>query len=169
MQAPTAIVQTPGPRRALAASDKPRASRFGFPTHRARKSAAVTLIELLCVCAIIAILASLLLPAVSRAYRRARAMQEEFDAPAVFEMLLGATRNYCAANPTYNFESKRDFAEKCRLPPKCGDWIYASPTEFAPFNYLAPTNLVVLTFHYGRNYATTRTFTKAELSIRPDD
>jgi len=129
----------------------------------------MSLIELLCVCVIISILASMLLPAVFRAYRRAKAMQEEFEDAAVFEMLLKASRSYCVANPKYSFDSKNDFAEKCGLPSKCRDWICASPTEFIPFNHLAPTNIVVLTFHYGHKYATTRAFKKGELSIRPEE
>lgn len=133
------------------------------------KNTGVTLIELLCVCVIISILASLLLPAVSRAYRRAKAMQEEFEDEVVFEMLLKGTRNYCTANPKYNFGNKNDFSEKCSLPSKCKDWIYASPTEFTPFNHLAPTNLVVLTFHYGPKYKRTRAFKIGELVTRPQD
>ncbi len=136
---------------------------------RPRASAGVTLLELLCVCVIISILASMLLPAVARAYRRAKAMQEEFESDVVFEMLLGATRNYCTGHPKYKFDNKVDFAEKCGLPSKCKDWMWASQTEFVAFDHLAPTNLVVLTFHYGRKYRDTRAFTISELSTRPAD
>jgi hypothetical protein len=124
---------------------------------------------LLCVCVIIAILASLLLPAVSRAYRRAKAMQEEFDAPEVFDLLLKRTWDYCATHPYYRFDTKDDFAEKCDLPSKCRDWVFASPTEFVPFTYLDPTNRVVLAFHFGRKYASSQYFAKGQLSTRPED
>ncbi len=111
----------------------------------------------------------MLLPAVSRAYRRAKAMQEEFEDAVVFEMLLKATQNYCAANPKYYFGSRNDLVEKCAFPSKCKAWVYAGPTEFVPFNHLAPTNLVVLTFHYGPRYKRSRAFNVGELVTRPVD
>src|SRR5262249_14012404 len=112
----------------------------------------VTLIELLCVVAIIAILFSMLMPVLAKAYRRVRAMSEEFDEGAVASMLVAEVRGYCAAHRVYQFDSKDDFANKCGLAPKCHDWINASRTEFVPFNNLDPTNKIVVTFHYGRNY-----------------
>jgi type II secretory pathway pseudopilin PulG len=126
------------------------------------------MIELLCVLVIIAILASLLLPAVARAYYKAKGMAEEFEAPEVEDLLLRATRGYCTANPNYNFASKSDFADKCNLAPKCRDWVAASTTEFLPFNYLDATNTVVLSVHLGRNHATLYAFSKGELSTQPE-
>jgi prepilin-type N-terminal cleavage/methylation domain-containing protein len=128
----------------------------------------VTLIELLCVIAIIAILASLLLPAIARVYHRAKGMAEEMEAPEIEHLLLGETRNYCAANPQYNFDSRSDFADKCDLAPKCRDWVEASTTEFVPFNHLDPTNKLVLAVHLGRNHASLYVFSKGDLSIRPE-
>jgi prepilin-type N-terminal cleavage/methylation domain-containing protein len=131
--------------------------------------AGVSLIELLCVCAIIAILASLLLPAVFRAFARVNGFAQEMDAGAVSSMLLHETRNYCVAHPKFRFGDKSDFADKVGLAPKCRDWVQASATEFVPFTYLDATNKVVLTFHFGRNHSSVYAFNVGELSIRPPE
>ena len=129
---------------------------------------AVTMIELLCVIAIIGILASLLLPAVMRSYLRIKGQAEEIEAPAIEHRLLHETRAYCAANPQYQFVSKNDFANKCRLGPKPLQWINAPLTEFVPFTYLDASNLTVLTVHIGKNHRLTFAFSKAQVSTTPD-
>ncbi len=126
------------------------------------------MIELLCVIAILAILMSLLLPAGSRAYGRAKGMTEEWEAPGIAEQLCNSTRRYCAANPTFYFTNKSDFVEKCSLAPKSRDWMNRSSTEFVPFHYLDPTNRIVLKVHVGRRQATEYAFTKGKLSIEPE-
>lgn len=132
-------------------------------------AAGLTLVELLCVICILAILASLLLPAVARAYGRARGFAEEIEAPEIASLLCHATRNYCAANAQFQFTSKTDLADKCRLAPKCRDWLKAAATEFVPFDCLAPTNQIVLQVHLGPKHRTLYSFTKGDLSIRPED
>lgn len=127
--------------------------------------AGVTLIELLCVLCIVAILLSMLVPALMRAFTRARGMAEWADAPEVAGLLTHETREYCRGNRTYLFNSKDDFAEKCRLAPKCRDWVHKRSTDFVPFDSLSPTNLTVLTVHVGSGkYTAIYTFTKGDLS-----
>ena len=115
--------------------------------------------------AIIGILASLLLPAASRVYRRAKAMSEEVEESAVAELLRQEVRNYCAGHAQYQFGTKADLADKCGLDPKCRQWIDTSATVFVPFNHLDPTNKIVVSFHYGRKYTYTDEFTKGDLTI----
>jgi prepilin-type N-terminal cleavage/methylation domain-containing protein len=129
-----------------------------------KKCRGVTLIELLCVMAIIAILASMLLPTFYRAYRRAKAMSEENEVGMVSAMLHDSVRKYCTGRTQFQFDTKEDLEDKCKLAPKCRQWIDASRTVFVPFNNLDPTNKVVISFHYGRNYSSTEDFTKGSLS-----
>ena len=141
-------VRRAGPRRGLA--------RTGF-----------SLIELLCVIAIIAILMSLLLPVIFRSYRRVKDMQEEYDAGDIERWLKQESRGYCAATPNYSFSDQFDFADKCRLAPKCRDWMGKTSTEFVPFTYMTATNVTVLTFHFGPKQAMVSTFSKGDLTISP--
>jgi prepilin-type N-terminal cleavage/methylation domain-containing protein len=127
----------------------------------------VTLIELLCVIAIIAILAAMLLPALSRGYRRAKAMAEEVEEEEVADRLRHEVRNYCGSHTNYQFGTKEDFKDQCHLDPKCRDWIDKSHTVFVPFTHLDPTNKVVVSFHYGRKYSYTQDFTKGDLTVTP--
>jgi prepilin-type N-terminal cleavage/methylation domain-containing protein len=105
-----------------------------------RANTGVTLIEVLCVMTIIAILAALLLPTVSRVYNRIKGFADEFEA--------------------------EEFADKCRLAPKPRNWVQASSTDFIPFTYLDPTNTIVLSVHLGPKHATLYAFTKGDLSVR---
>jgi prepilin-type N-terminal cleavage/methylation domain-containing protein len=127
-----------------------------------------SLVELLCVIAIIGILASLLLPVISRAYEKARGMAEEIEGPAIIDLVTQQTRGYCTAHTQYLFLSKSELIDKVGFAPKAHDWVGASSTEFVPFGYLDDTNKIVFTFHYGRKHATVHSLNKGQVSITPD-
>jgi hypothetical protein len=93
---------------------------------------------------------------------------EEWEASEVAEMLRKESQGYCAAHPQYAFVSKSDFADKCVLVPKCRDRVQASSCEFVPFNYLDPTNMIVLSVHLGPKHRTLYAFTEGNLSIRQE-
>jgi prepilin-type N-terminal cleavage/methylation domain-containing protein len=132
-----------------------------------RAGAGVSMIELLCVIAIISILASLMLPAIARAYSKVRGMAQEWEAGEVLFLVTSETQRYCAAHPRYFFPSKSDFVEKCGFAPKPKDWVQAPATEFVPFGFPDDTNKIVLTFHIRRKHATVYSFKKGELTITP--
>jgi len=116
---------------------------------------------------IIMILLSMLMPALMRAYRRAKDMADEWNASDVAEMLCKESRAYCVAHSQFLFTNRSDFANQCRLAPYCRDWVFAPSTDFVPFGHLDPTNKTVISVHLGRNNATLYSFTVGDLSIYP--
>jgi hypothetical protein len=118
--------------------------------------------------AIIAILASLLLPTVLRAYVRAREFNEDMEGPGIIELIRSESRRYCVGHRSFRFTSKSDFVQKCAFAPKANQWVSATKTSFLPFSHLDPTNKVVLWFHYGRKQANYYEFSLGELTLPPE-
>ncbi len=110
----------------------------------------------------------MLLPTVFRVYERIKGTAEEIEAPAVADLLLTQTRRYCAVNPLYSFNTRLELADKCGLGPKCRDWVFRARTEFVPFTYQSPSNLVVLSVHLGRKHLTSYAFSKTDLVFTPE-
>ena len=92
-------------------------------------------------------------------------MEEEGDEPAIAWMLCDKVRRYCADHAQYQFDTKEDLASKCVLVPKCRQWIDAPRTVFVPFNQSDSTNKIVISFHYGRNFANTDNLSKGDLTV----
>ena len=95
-------------------------------------------------------------------------MSDEWEASEVAHLLKTETRRYCAADLQFRFASKNDLADKCHLTPKTRRWVLASATDFASFDYLSPTNKLVLSVHIGRRRAVNYSFSKWDLTARSE-
>ena len=92
-------------------------------------------------------------------------MSDEWEAPDVAHLLKIETRRYCAANLQFRFDSKNDLADKCHLTDKSRRWVIAGATDFTPFDYLSPTNKLVLAIHIGRRHSVNYYFSKWDLTV----
>lgn len=105
---------------------------------------AVTLIELLCVMAIIGILMSLMAPAVFKALRKARQLSGEVEGPAFQEEIQRKYTPYRLANPNHPTLDRDGFIQACGLSAKAAAWLKSREVRFIPFSGATPATSGVI-------------------------
>lgn len=105
---------------------------------------AVTLIELLCVMAIIGILMSLMAPAAFKALRKARQLSGEVEGPAFQEEIQRKYTPYRLANPNHPTLDRDGFIQACGLSAKAAAWLKSREVRFIPFSGATPATSGVI-------------------------
>jgi prepilin-type N-terminal cleavage/methylation domain-containing protein len=107
-----------------------------------------SLVEVLCVMAIIAILVSLMLPSFARALRKARGLGDHLGGPGGIEMRIDEVitkyTRYRAANPTHGKLSRKAFIDQLQLSSTAEAWLSLHSVEYRPFAASDPTQQLAI-------------------------
>ena len=107
------------------------------------------MVELLCVMAIISILAALLLGAVGRAYQRVRSFGNEMNSPAYVEQIRSRVIQYVSGHPTFPELSLKEFVERCQLSSPCAAFLRSAAVTYFPFASTDPDDQIVIVERVG--------------------
>ena len=132
-------------------------------------AAAVTLIELLCVMAIIGILMSLIATAAFKALRKAKQLAGELQAPSFQEELQRKYTPYRLSHPNHPMLDREGFIQACGLSSKAAVWLRSSEVRFIPFSGATPatTGVIEHTVKLIPNQAQTTVYSVMDLLL-PD-
>jgi prepilin-type N-terminal cleavage/methylation domain-containing protein len=131
---------------------------------------AFSLIELLCVFAIIGVLVGLLLGPVGRALNKARRVKSEFEAPAHFERLNDGMRRFLARHQEYQCPDLDALLLFSNPGSPTERWLRSNRTTFKPFSHESPDDQLVLTVEIPQAppKVVIVGLTKGELTRRPE-
>ncbi len=120
------------------------------PPQRASARRGFSLIELLCVLAIISILASLLLTAVSRAYRRVKRFGGEMNAPAYIDQIRSRTLVYFEHTTSYPELGRDEFIRRCGIGSQAAAFLRSAEVVYVPFSSASPDDQLVIIQQVGQ-------------------
>jgi type II secretory pathway pseudopilin PulG len=101
--------------------------------------------------AIIAILASLMLPTLAKALRKARGLAGHLGGPNGIEMRIDEVRTnytrYRAAHPTHGKLTRKAFVHELQLSPTAEAWLSLNSVEYFPFSSSDPVKQPAIIVH----------------------